>query len=69
MPSAVNFLRVLPSESARLPLGFDLERQTLAMIDHPAIAKVFDADSTAEGQPYRRTTKVVVRKLPTQSTY
>jgi non-specific serine/threonine protein kinase/serine/threonine-protein kinase len=31
---------------------FDLERQSLAMMDHPAIAKVFDADSTPEGQPY-----------------
>jgi non-specific serine/threonine protein kinase/serine/threonine-protein kinase len=31
---------------------FDLERQALAMMDHPAIAKVFDAGSTAEGQPY-----------------
>jgi serine/threonine protein kinase/tetratricopeptide (TPR) repeat protein len=31
---------------------FDLERQSLAIMDHPAIAKVLDADSTAEGQPY-----------------
>ena len=31
---------------------FDLERQALAIMDHPAIAKVFDAGSTAEGQPY-----------------
>ena len=29
-----------------------MERQTLAIMDHPAIAKVFDADSTPEGQPY-----------------
>ncbi len=33
-------------------LRFDMERQTLAIMDHPAIAKVFDADSTPEGQPY-----------------
>ena len=33
-------------------IRFDLERQALAMMDHPAIAKVFDAGSTAEGQPY-----------------
>jgi eukaryotic-like serine/threonine-protein kinase len=33
-------------------LRFDLERQTLAIMNHPAIAKVFDAGSTAEGQPY-----------------
>jgi len=33
-------------------LRFDLERQTVAIMDHPAIAKVFDAGSTPEGQPY-----------------
>lgn len=31
---------------------FNLERQTLAIMDHPAIAKVFDAGSTTLGQPY-----------------
>ena len=31
---------------------FDLERRSLAIMQHPAIAKVFDADSTPEGQPY-----------------
>ncbi len=33
-------------------IRFDLERQALALMDHPAIAKVFDAGSTADGQPY-----------------
>ena len=33
-------------------LRFDVERQTLAIMDHPAIAKVFDAGSTPQGQPY-----------------
>ncbi len=33
-------------------LRFDVERQALAIMDHPAIAKVFDADSTPQGQPY-----------------
>src|SRR5580698_7115113 len=33
-------------------IRFDLERQALAIMDHPAIAKVFDAGSTPEGQPY-----------------
>ena len=28
---------------------FQAERQSLAMMDHPAIAKVFDAGSTAQG--------------------
>jgi serine/threonine protein kinase len=31
---------------------FEAERQALAMMDHPAIAKVFDAGSTADGHPY-----------------
>ena len=31
---------------------FELERQTLAIMEHPAIAKVFDAGATADGQPY-----------------
>jgi len=31
---------------------FDAERQSLAIMDHPAIAKVFDAGATATGQPY-----------------
>jgi serine/threonine protein kinase/flagellar biosynthesis regulator FlbT len=31
---------------------FASERQSLALMDHPAIAKVYDAGSTAEGRPY-----------------
>jgi non-specific serine/threonine protein kinase/serine/threonine-protein kinase len=31
---------------------FQAERQSLALMDHPAIAKVFDAGTTSEGQPY-----------------
>jgi serine/threonine protein kinase/tetratricopeptide (TPR) repeat protein len=31
---------------------FESERQTLAVMDHPAIAKVFDAGSTPDGRPY-----------------
>jgi eukaryotic-like serine/threonine-protein kinase len=31
---------------------FIWERQSLAIMDHPAIAKVFDAGATPEGQPY-----------------
>jgi len=31
---------------------FESERQALALMDHPAIAKVFDADSTTDGIPY-----------------
>jgi serine/threonine protein kinase len=31
---------------------FESERQALALMDHPAIAKVFDAGSTLRGRPY-----------------
>ncbi len=31
---------------------FDAERQALAMMDHPNIAKVFDAGSTNQGRPF-----------------
>ena len=31
---------------------FESERQALALMDHPAIAKVLDAGSTPEGRPY-----------------
>jgi eukaryotic-like serine/threonine-protein kinase len=31
---------------------FESERQALALMDHPAIARVFDAGTTAQGAPY-----------------
>jgi non-specific serine/threonine protein kinase/serine/threonine-protein kinase len=31
---------------------FESERQALALMDHPAIAKVFDAGATQQGRPY-----------------
>ncbi len=31
---------------------FESERQALALMDHPAIAKIFDGGSTPEGRPY-----------------
>ena len=31
---------------------FESERQALALMDHPAIAKIFDAGATPEGLPY-----------------
>ena len=31
---------------------FEAERQALAVLDHPAIAKVFDAGITEQGRPY-----------------
>jgi eukaryotic-like serine/threonine-protein kinase len=38
--------------SSGLLQRFQAERQSLAIMDHPAIAKVFDAGTTAQGQPY-----------------
>jgi eukaryotic-like serine/threonine-protein kinase len=32
--------------------GFQAEKHSLALMDHPAIAKVFDAGTTEAGQPY-----------------
>jgi eukaryotic-like serine/threonine-protein kinase len=37
---------------AALLQRFRAERQALAIMDHPAIAKVFDAGATPAGQPY-----------------
>jgi len=31
---------------------FEMERQALALMDHPSIAKVFDAGATTTGRPY-----------------
>src|SRR6201996_2914726 len=31
---------------------FEMERQALAIMNHPGIARVFDAGTTSEGQPY-----------------
>src|SRR5580698_5924629 len=31
---------------------FEAERQALALMDHPSIAKIFDAGATASGRPY-----------------
>jgi non-specific serine/threonine protein kinase/serine/threonine-protein kinase len=31
---------------------FESERQALALMDHPNIAKVFDAGATKQGRPY-----------------
>ena len=47
-------LKVIKSsgDSSRLPARFEHERQALALMDHPNIAKVLDAGLSAEGQPY-----------------
>lgn len=39
-------------DTAQVLARFELERQALALMDHPNIAKVFDAGTTPEGRPY-----------------
>jgi probable HAF family extracellular repeat protein len=39
-------------DSKQVVARFEAERQALAMMDHPNIAKVHDAGTTAEGRPY-----------------
>ena len=39
-------------DTSQVVARFEAERQALALMDHPAIAKVFDAGTTPEGRPY-----------------
>jgi hypothetical protein len=39
-------------DSAQVVARFEAERQALALMDHPAIARVFDGGTTPEGRPY-----------------
>ena len=39
-------------DTAQVIARFEAERQALALMDHPAIAVVFDAGTTPEGRPY-----------------
>jgi serine/threonine protein kinase len=39
-------------DSKQVIARFEVERQALAMMDHPNIAKVFDAGTTDGGRPY-----------------
>jgi eukaryotic-like serine/threonine-protein kinase len=39
-------------DSRQVVARFESERQALALMNHPAIAKVFDAGATPEGRPY-----------------
>jgi serine/threonine protein kinase/tetratricopeptide (TPR) repeat protein len=42
----------LGMDTKRVIARFDAERQALAMMDHPSIAKVLDAGATETGRPY-----------------
>ncbi len=48
---ALKILRV-GMDTRELLARFDAERQALALMDHPAIARVFDAGATDRGRPY-----------------
>jgi eukaryotic-like serine/threonine-protein kinase len=48
---AVKLIKV-GMDTREVVVRFESERQALALMDHPAIAKVFDAGSTVEGRPY-----------------
>ncbi|MCA8971835.1 MAG: protein kinase [Planctomycetes bacterium] len=48
---AIKVLR-LGLDSHDVLARFAIERQTLAVLDHPAIAKIFDAGLTDEGRPF-----------------
>ncbi len=42
----------LGMDTKQVVARFEAERQALAMMDHPNIAKVFDAGTTTQGRPY-----------------
>jgi serine/threonine protein kinase/formylglycine-generating enzyme required for sulfatase activity len=42
----------LGMDSGQVIARFEAERQALAMMDHPCIAKVFEAGATSQGRPY-----------------
>jgi len=45
-------VKVLKADSERALARFEAERQALALLDHPNIARFFDAGTTDEGQAY-----------------
>ena len=49
--------------SREIKARFDAERQALALMDHPAIAKVLQAGETSTGDPFFATTRTISRHL------
>jgi serine/threonine protein kinase len=41
-------------DSAQVSARFEAERQAMALMDHPNVAKVFDAGTMMDGRPYWR---------------
>jgi serine/threonine protein kinase len=50
-PVAIKFVKV-GQQHSRMRARFEAERQALAIMDHPNIAKVFDGGQTSDGSPY-----------------
>src|SRR5689334_24653472 len=42
----------LGMDTRQIIARFESERQALALMDHPGIARIFDAGATADGRPY-----------------
>ncbi len=49
---AVKLIRVERGQSKAILARFEAERQAIAMMDHPNIAKLLDAGTTPEGNPF-----------------
>ncbi len=49
---AIKLLHQRGGDEGRFLKRFEIERQSLALMDHPNIAKVFDAGEDTEGRPY-----------------
>jgi serine/threonine protein kinase len=49
---AMKFLRLQDGESEEFRRRFLRERQIIALLNHPYIVKLFDADRTRDGRPY-----------------
>ena len=45
-------LLLLIMDTKQVIARFEAERQALAMMDHPNIARIFDAGATSRGRPY-----------------
>ena len=51
-PVALKVIRAGGRASDRIVARFELERQVLALLEHPNIARLYDAGVTPEGDPY-----------------
>ena len=66
-PVALKLIRV-GLDSRAVLARFDAERQALALMDHPNIARVYDGGTTAAGQPFFVMELVTESRSPTTAT-